>query len=263
MRRLTMFLALALVLLVPGPPGHAQSSDDPKALRQEIEALKEGQRTLEKELGEIRRLLTAPRPAAPAAAAAPAAPTDAVLSIEGSPFKGDRNAKVVLIEFSDYQCPFCARYARETLPQIEREHISTGKVKYVFRDFPIESIHKDAVRAAAAAHCAGDQGKYWEMHDRLFANQRALGASQLPLHAESLGLDLTGFSQCLESRKHDARVRKDLAEGQRAGVRGTPGFFLGLAGPDDSKVKALRTLRGAQPFAAFKEAIEGLLSSQR
>jgi len=151
----------------------------------------------------------------------------------------------VLIEFSDYQCPFCARYARETLPQIEREYISTGKVKYVFRDFPIESIHKDAVRAAAAAHCAGDQGKYWEMHDRLFANQAKLRPADFKEHAVAVGLDAAAFAQCLESGRETARVRKDAEEAARYGVTGTPAFFVNG-----------RPVIGAQPYEAFAVVID-------
>lgn len=147
------------------------------------------------------------------------------------------------------------------MPQIEKEYIKTGKLKYVARDFPLEAIHKDAFKAAEAAHCAGDQGHYWEMHTRLFANQRALGPKDLPQHAQTQGLDVPKFQRCLESGKYAARIRKDLEDGQKAGVTGTPGFFLGVTEPNDPKVKALRVLKGAQPYASFKDAIDSLLSS--
>ena len=186
-----------------------------------------------------------------------------VLSVDGAPFKGDKNAKVTLVDFTDYQCPFCARHVRETWPQIEKDYISTGKVKYVVRDFPIESIHPHAFKAAEATHCAGEQGKYWEIHDRLFADQKALALKDLPPHAQTLGLDVPKFQQCLESGRHAAKVRKDLADGQKAGVTGTPSFFLGLTEPNDSQVKVQKSLKGAQPYAAFKEAIDSLLSSQK
>ena len=149
------------------------------------------------------------------------------------------------------------------MPQIEREYIKTGKLKYVARDFPLESIHPLAFKAAEAAHCAGEQGKYWEMHSRLFENQRALSLKDLPQHAQALGLDAPKFQQCLESGKYASRIRKDLADGQKAGITGTPGFFLGVTEPNDPKVKALRVLKGAQPYASFKDAIDSLLSSQQ
>jgi protein-disulfide isomerase len=98
-----------------------------------------------------------------------------VLNLKGDPFKGEKNAKVTLVEFSDYQCPFCARHVRATLPPLESEYIATGKIKYVFRNFPIASIHPLAFKAHEAANCSGEQDKYWEMHDRLFANSKALG----------------------------------------------------------------------------------------
>lgn len=149
------------------------------------------------------------------------------------------------------------------MSQIETEYIKTGKLKYVVRDFPLEAIHKDAFKAAEAAHCAGEQGKFWEMHTRLFENQKALGPGNLADYAQALGLDRPKFQRCLESGKHAARVRKDLADGQQAGVTGTPAFFLGLTEPNDPKVKVIRALKGAQPYASFKDAIESLLSSQK
>ena len=149
------------------------------------------------------------------------------------------------------------------MPQIESEYIKTGKVKYVVLDFPLESIHRNAFKAAEAARCAGEQGKFWEMHARLFANQQALAPTNLPQHAQALGLDVPKFQQCLESGKYATEIRKDLAEGQKAGVTGTPGFFLGMTNPNNSKVKTLRVLKGAQPYASFKEAIDSLLSSQK
>lgn len=235
--------------------GFAQTTEELKALTKDLEALKEGQRNIQKELEAIKNLLTGRQ--------APPEPQEVVLSVDGDPFKGDKKAKVTLIEFSDYQCPFCARHFRETWPQLEREYIATGKVKYVFRNFPIASIHPQAFKAHEAANCAGEQRKYWEMHDRLFANQNMLGLKDLPAHAQSLELDLPKFQQCLESGKQASKIRSDLAEGQKAGVQGTPSFFLGFTEPGTAVVKALRVIRGAQPYPAFKEAIESLLSAQR
>ena len=149
------------------------------------------------------------------------------------------------------------------MPQIERDYIKTGKVKYVFRNFPIESIHKEAFKAAEAANCAGEQGKYWEMHARLFAHQKALSPKDLSGHAQALGLDMPEFQQCLDSGKHATEIRNDIAEGQKSGVTGTPIFFLGFTDPKNSKVKVLRVIRGAQPYASFREAIDSLLSSQK
>lgn len=256
-RRLSgLLLGLMLLTLCSPPHSSAQPSEELKALQQDITALKEGQRVIQQELQEIKSLLRARQ--TPQSAET----QNVVLNINDSPFRGDRSAKLTMIEFSDYQCPFCARHFREILPQIEREYIKSGKVKYVFRDFPLESIHKEAFKAAEAAHCAGDQGKYWEMHDQLFANQHALGLEGLLLHAQGLGIDLQGFRRCLDSGKHATKIRQDIADGQKAVVNATPTFFLGLTEPNDSKVKALRVIRGAQPYVRFKEAIDGLLAPQ-
>ncbi len=148
------------------------------------------------------------------------------------------------------------------MPKIEKEYIETGKVKYVFRDFPIKQLHPNAFKAAEAANCSAEQGKYWEMHARLFANQRALGPEDLSGHAEALGLDLSKFQPCLASGKYTAEIRKDIADGGKAGVRGTPTFFIGLTEPNKTTIKVHKVIRGAHPYSRFKEAIEGLISSE-
>lgn len=189
------------------------------------------------------------------------------IRVDGAPFKGDKNARVTLIEFADYQCTFCARHFRETLPQIEKNYIETGKVKYVFRSFPLEHSHPHAFKAAVAAECAGEQGRYWLMHDRLFTYQEALDVQDLRRHAqvlEGLGLlDLSKFERCLDSEQAAAKVRKDLADGQKAGVKTTPTFFLGLTDPNSSQIKAVTELVGAKSYATFKEALDRLLGGQK
>ena len=147
------------------------------------------------------------------------------------------------------------------MPQIETEYIKTGKIKYVFGDFPLEAIHPYSFKAAAAANCAGDEGKYWEMHDRLFANQTALTPEDLLKYGEAIGLDKPILQQCLESGKYDALIRKMKAQGEKAGVRGTPTLVIGVMEPDLTSVKVLRVVVGIQPFAAFKEAIDAALAT--
>jgi protein-disulfide isomerase len=149
------------------------------------------------------------------------------------------------------------------MPQLDAEYIRTGKLRYAVRDFPLESIHPHAFKAAEAAHCAGEQGRYWEMHDRLFAHHRGLTAADLPGHAQAVGLDGAKFQSCLQAGRHAARVRRDLSEGQKAGVRGTPSFFLVVQEPNDQSVKVLKVLRGALPFAQFKAAIDEALGAPK
>ena len=168
-----------------------------------------------------------------------------------------------MLEFTDYQCPFCSLHKRQVWPQLEQEYIKTGKVKLVLRDMPLEQIHPLALKAAEAARCAGEQSKYWEMHDRLFANQSALARKDLSTYAGAIGLDVAAFDKCVDSSKETAKVRNDTVDSTRAGARGTPTFFLGLTDPNSSELKAVRVIRGAQPYSAFKEAIDNLLATAK
>jgi protein-disulfide isomerase len=248
-------LAIAVgVLVFQAQPGFGQVEEELKTLRKDVEALKENQLLIRRELETITELLRG-RQALPAVEI-----PNVVVNVDGHPSKGNKNAPLTLIEFSDYQCPFCARHFSETLPQLEKEYIETGKLKYVFRDFPMESIHRDAVKAAEAAKFAGAQGRYWGMHDRLFSNPQALDLENLSGHAKALGLDVAKFDECLDTLRYASKIRQSFAEGLQAGVRGTPTFFLGQTAPDGS-VKARRVMRGAQRYPVFKEAIEAMLSS--
>jgi len=164
---------------------------------------------------------------------------------------------VTIIEFSDFQCPFCLRFWNETLPQIKQEY--EGKVRFVYRDFPLTSIHEWAQKAAEAAECADDQNKFWEYHDLIFANQSALnqqldteGLSAVLTtfggYASDLGLDTAAFNDCLDSGKYTSEVQKDVQDGQSYGVTGTPAFFING-----------QLVSGAQPFASFKTVIDAAL----
>lgn len=166
-----------------------------------------------------------------------------------SPSKGNKDAKLTLIEFSDYQCPFCGRHAGATVPQIDKDYIVTGKVRYVFRDFPLESIHAQAAKAAEAAHCAGDQGKYWEMHDKLFANQKALAPKNLVEYARAIGLKAKPFKKCLDSGMYADKVKNSVTEGQKLGISGTPALLLGVS--DGDRVKEVKLMVGALPFSLY------------
>jgi len=138
----------------------------------------------------------------------------------------------------------------------------TGKVKYVVKDFPLESIHKLARKLAEASNCAAEQGKFWEMRDRFFADQKNLKLEDLPVHAQALGLEQEIFKQCLAGRVYAPKISGDVKEAQSAAVRSVPTFLLGFAEPE-GKVRAVKMITGAQPYATFKEAIENLLSAQK
>jgi protein-disulfide isomerase len=141
--------------------------------------------------------------------------------------------------------------------------VKTGRVRYVFRDLPLVQIHPHAFKAAEAANCAGEQGKFWEMHVRLFENTRALAPANLTQHAQAEGLDAAKFSQCLESGRQAAEVRKDMADAAAAGVGGTPGFVVGIVNPRnarDPNVRIFRSFTGAQPYATFKAVLDAALA---
>lgn len=200
----------------------------------------------------------------PSAAAAPVEdlttdPSSPVLDIAGEPTKGDEAARVVLIEFSDFECSYCGRYFAETYPRIDAGYIKTGKIKYVFRDLPLEDMHPNAFRAAEAAACAGEQNKFWEMHDRLFANQSALTATDLSGHARAAGVSARRFDACLAANRRADAVRADMDLAKRLGISGTPSFLIGLALPGSTGVRVIGGLAGNQPFDEFKASLDEAL----
>jgi protein-disulfide isomerase len=142
------------------------------------------------------------------------------------------------------------------------EYVKTGKMRYVLRDFPLEEAHPLAEKAAEAAHCAGEQGKYWEMHERLFSNQSALESKELSRHAASVGLDVAKFDECLDSGRFAARIKADRKEGAKLNIRGTPTFFFGYTDESDpARVRAVKVLSGTQPFDAFVDILDELLNA--
>jgi len=159
-----------------------------------------------------------------------------------NPSVGSASAPITLIEFSDYQCPYCGRVE----PTLKRLRAAYGdKIRFVWKDFPLTQIHPQAFKAGEAAHCAGDQGKYWELHDVLFNKQSELQLDDLKRHALTLGLNVDAFNQCLDSSKHAERVRDGVAEGGQVGVNSTPTIFING-----------RRFSGAQPYEVFAAAID-------
>lgn len=260
--RTTLIVPALMSLSLMGPlsaaPVLAQSGEDMDTLKAEIQALKEGQKAIQRDLAAIRALLQQRPQAQARAQPEPFRPT--TMSLAGAPVLGEQAAQVTLIEFTDYQCPFCRRHNLQTKPQLLRHYVHTGKLKYVMREFPLEAIHPQAFRAAEAALCAGDQGKYWDMSTRFFKDPRNLRPDDLVDHADGLGLDMAAFSDCFDKATYADQVRNDLKSGAAAGVRGTPSFLIGLTDPEDpTKVKATKMLRGAQSYAAFQQAIDELI----
>ena len=253
-KRLWMILFLSVMILGMGAcTALAESSADIDALKKEVESLKQGQKAMQKELDGLKAILRKAMPGK-----MPFKPVDA--SIAGSPVMGEVDAPVTIIEFTDFQCPFCRRYSNGTFPQIIKDYVETGKVRYVVRQFPLKAIHPKAVKASEASLCAGDQGKYWEMHDRIFKMTRSFEMDEWIRLAEGLGLEMSSFNDCLVNGKKASNVERDLNEGVDMGMSGTPGFFLGRTDPNNpNKFKAVEMIRGAHPYSQFKKAIDKLL----
>jgi protein-disulfide isomerase len=252
--KLRIITLLPLFLLATGA-----FAQDAASLQKEIIELKEGQKAIQQELQEIKQLLKQQR----VAAAAPAqAPLPKTLDTAGILVKGDPNAPITIVEFTDMQCPFCGRYAENTLSKIDNEYIKTGKVRYIVKDFPLEAIHPNALRAAEATHCAAEQNKAWDMHDRLFANQQKLTKEDITADAAVLGLDSAKFQACLDSDRYAADIRKEIAVGQSSGVNGTPTFFLGVADAQPDQMKPQRMLSGALDFSVFKSVLDDMAKPQ-
>ena len=177
------------------------------------------------------------------------APRHEVEVTADDPSIGSSSAPVTLVEFSDFQCPFCQRVA-PTLKQVKDTY--GDKVRVVWKDFPLTQIHPQAFKAGEAAHCAADQGKFWEYHDRLFANQQALQPNDLKKYAADLGLDAAAFATCLDTSKHGERVRDGVAEGSKLGVNSTPTIYING-----------RVLSGAQPYEVIASVIDEELSKAK
>lgn len=182
------------------------------------------------------------------------------LQLGSNPTLGQADASLVVIEFADFQCGFCRRHMADTMPRLIDDFIKTGRVRYVFFDYPIESRHPLARRAAEAARCAADQGRYWEMRQRLYQNQKALHPGFLHDHARSIGLDSDAFQECLASNRHADEVSGDLAQARKLRIRGTPAFFLGISTTEHQHIKVVKRIDGAAAYPVFHKEIGILLA---
>ena len=177
------------------------------------------------------------------------------------PSLGSIDARVVVLEFSDFQCPFCAAFARDTFARLKEKYVDTGKVRFVFNHLPLESIHKAAIPAAVAAECSLRQGAFWPAHDALFAHQKTLGTFAKDLGA-SLDLDRARFSSCLASKDAIAAVNGNIELAKTLGLSATPAFLIGFSlGPDAMEVGEV--LVGSATLDAFSKAIDARLRAKR
>ena len=224
---------------------------------------------LEKSSSVVKGVTTTPNTQGPGQQATPpqALPTEDTspkqVSIDNDPVLGDKNAPITLIDFTDYECPFCRRHFEQTYSQLIKDYIDTGKVKMVVRDLPL-NFHENAHKEAQAAECAREQGgdtAYFKFHDEIFkrttSNGTGLSLDQLPVIAQEVGLDGDALQSCLDSEKYKDEVDKDLADATAAEATGTPTFFLGKS-TSEGVITGTKIV-GAQPYSVFQSEIDKLL----
>ena len=258
------FLGLTACLLTGASRSGAQQSQGAvqqppgASLQRQIDELKEGQQRLLQEVQEIKKLLQE-RANRTNTSNQPVVPNITSANVRGEPFRGTNTATVAMIEYSDFDCSFCGRYARDIFPKIDQDYVKAGKVRYFFRDLP-EPNETNAWFKARAARCAGDQGKFWEMHDLLFAAQSASG-KDLEDFAQTLSLDSQRFNECLVSEKYLENIQRSADGAKRLGLFGTPAFLIGIVTKDGDFVRVRRVLVGAESYNAIKSVLDEMLAS--
>jgi protein-disulfide isomerase len=261
MTRRFINLACALLLCLAALISNActqTNQEEVARMRREIDELKAGQQQILEQIKELR----GDDPFKGVTPARPQIPFDMAVNPNTQEAKGSKGARVAIIEFSDFQCSYCLSYVKQTLPQLDKDYIKTGKVRYFFRNLPLTSGHPNAFRAAEAAHCAAEQGKFWEAHDRFFDHQDVLNPNDWPGHAEALKLDKEKFDQCLMSGKYDEEINADIDDAQKHGINGTPAFLIGVVAPDGTKVSVRQIMMGVETYDNFKKALDELLSAK-
>ena len=238
--RTTIVAAAVAAVVLAAAPACAQTSEI-EALRRELAAVKE-------DLANLRASIGRPRP---------------IIELAGVPQKGDSGAQVALVEFSDYECPFCIRHFRETMPLIEKNYIATGKIMYAFRDYPIDQLHPQAIKAHEAARCGAEQDKFWQMHTTLFGAPAQHSVQGLEATATQAGLDMAKFRECIASGRTTDGIRKTADLATAFGANGTPAFFIGIIDKATNSVKVTRALSGALPFTQFAQALEAVLAQAK
>lgn len=237
--------ALGLALFAAG----CASRSDVEELKKEVEALKAAQAQLAKQVGGAR-----PQQQARALPAS--------IDLTGVPFKGSATAQVALVEYSDYECPFCIRHYQQVMPQIQQAYIDTNKIRYMFRDFPIDELHPQSIRGHVAAHCATEQGKFWPMHERLFSKAGTHTPEELTKRASEVGLNASAFAACVAADKYSASIRQSTATAISMGASGTPFFIVGKFDPATNKLTPIKSIPGAFPYAQFQQYIDAALAGK-
>ena len=263
--RSTLGMATVLSCILLGSALQAQQAAQPglkpstESLQIQINALREGQEKLQRDLDELKALLKERPPRVETAAMAK--PLDLVtVNVTGEPFKGSASARVAILEYSDFDCSFCATYATQIYPLLDHAYIQAGKVKYFFRDFPGPD-HPGALFKAKVARCAGDQDRFWEAHDHLFRNQKPLDGPGMGLFIQNLRLDEARFRACISSNQYIEAIQRSANTATRMRINGTPAFLLGTLSEDGSFLTAKKIFLGAESYGQFREALDTLLKA--
>lgn len=229
--------------------------EDISTLKDEIKTLEETQKQILDQLVEMKKLLVAQH------AGFPTLQLPATEDIRSDPSEGASSASIAIIEYTDFQCPFCEIFVHQTYTQILANYVETGRVRFIYRDLP-SAVHPFAMSAARAARCAEEQGRFWQMHDSLFADQNTLAYNNLVDRGPKLGLDVVKYNQCLSSNKYADTIRNNMKEAEQIGIMGTPTFLLGTVEADGHTVKVQKEIQGAQPYETFKASIDRLLAQK-
>ena len=245
--RFAGFAALPLALLLPlGAPG---ATKDQGITREQADEIL-------KELRQIRQLLERQQAKAPQAQEEQV--VKAKVNLEGFAMLGSKKAPLTIVEFTDYQCPFCQRFHTTAFPELKKNYIDTGKVRFYSRDMPLD-FHPDAMRAAEAARCASDQGQFWQLRDVMGANPNKLDMDSLVADVTNLKMDVKAFRACVESEKYKSAVQTDVMEAMKIGANGTPTFVVGKSTPNGVDGELMV---GAQPYPMFDQKLQELGSAR-
>jgi len=251
-----------VVILVLSRAASAQKANDIQKLKEEVASLRSDvqiltaqQRQIFDQLGEMKKLLEKSN----AAANPDGLQLPETINVEGNPSQGTASARVAIIEFTDFQCPFCGRFTLEAYPRIVADYVSTGKIRFMYRDLPLTSIHPWAQSGAVAVHCAGEQGKFWEMHNSLFTDRRSLRPPDVVDRASKLGLDMVKFNECMNSKRYENEIETSVKGAERMNIGGTPTFLLGTLEDNGNSMKIKKFIIGAHPYEKFQAELDDLL----
>jgi protein-disulfide isomerase len=241
------------ILAAVGAHAAQPRAEDFVKLKDEVARLNAQQQQILDSLDELKRMMKGPGQAA-------LKPPE-TMSVAGEPFKGQPSATLAIIEYADFQCPFCRRFEHDVYPQIRDNYIDSGKVKYFHRDMPLP-FHEGSMPAARAAHCASEQGKFWEMHDSLLGDAASLGAADIDERAGKLGLNVSELDKCISSDRFADIIQRSVTEATEMQISGTPTFIIGILDAQGKLMSVKKTVVGAYPFGTFKAALDPLLAAR-